>query len=304
MSVWQVNEDAINALTNLTSQVRELTESITQQISNLNDTFQSNSNGLGKHSDVIGTLLQDINTCNNEANRSSNKLQVKLNKAITIRKNHIENNKYKSGNQVSNNSSVGRYKNSFIGLTQTEHKPYISNREDKIKAIQEDVKMGSGKTISESQASEMLNGVTEFTGCRSTPIRIAYNNPNADAHDAASLRALDDYINSAPKWKGQLYRGISVSNEQAESILSGDFVDMLGPSSWSSERTIAEQFSNGYKDVRIVFILDDNKSGASIAHIGALDGIESEVTAPSGVKYGIDKISRESGIIYIDVHEN
>ena len=62
-----------------------------------------------------------------------------------------------------------------------------------------------------------------------------------------------------------------------------------------------------HKDVRIVFVLDDNKSGASIAHIGSYDGAESEVTSPSGVKYHIDRIRKEqkdrSEIVFIDVHE-
>lgn len=301
MAGWTVSKEAIAAIDNIDNQLDNICQITHNEISNVLNLFEDTKIGLGAHKQEIQNLLVGIKETNDDSDKVIQKLRLKLKRASMIRKSHIENNRYKGGNSNDSSTVAGQQKTVFS--TQSEHKTYISDRQKQIEAVCDDVYSGSGQKITKENAERMLESVHDFTGSRSTPIRIAYNNPNADARDVASLKALDDYINSAPKWKGKLYRGISVSKEQAEDILSGDFVDMLGPSSWSSERSVAERFSNGYKDVRIVFILDDNKSGTSIGHIGSFDGIESEVTAPSGVKYGIDKVKRDSDLILIEVHE-
>jgi len=169
------------------------------------------------------------------------------------------------------------------------------------------VKNGSGRVVSEDEAKKMLYGIQSFSGTGYSKIRSAYNNPNANPKDSETLSSVDSYIRSAPKWDGTVYRGINVSKETAKEIVSKETIDMLGPSSWSSEKRVAESFSNGYKDVSIIFTLDKNKSGASITHIGSWDGAESEITAPSGTKYHIDNVKETviNGIdtIFIDVHE-
>lgn len=196
----------------------------------------------------------------------------------------------------------------FSPATQSEHKTFVANHDEAVSAVQTDVMAGSGETVSRERAAEMLGAVQYFSGnTGSTPIRKAYNNPKASSQDVSAMKALDDYIRRAPKWKGKIYRGINVTRKQAKKIASGEFVDMLGPASWSSELGVAERFSKGYENTRIVFILGENKSGASIAHIGTYDGIESEVTSPSGVKYYIDRVSKVSHdgseITFIEVHE-
>ena len=193
-------------------------------------------------------------------------------------------------------------------VKQTEHRPIISSHEEAINAVIEDVRLGSGKDISQEQAERLLSGVRTFSGEEYTLVRKAYNNPNAPQSDSDALNAIDTYINSAPKWDGEVFRGINVSCSTANRILSNQTVDMLGPSSWSSELNVAERFSiMGNEPIHMIFVLPQNKSGASITHLATYNGAESEVTAPSGVLYSIDRYETirtgNRDYIYIYVHE-
>ena len=193
-------------------------------------------------------------------------------------------------------------------VKQTEHRPIISSHEEAINAVIEDVRLGSGKDISQEQAEKLLSGVRTFSGEEYTLVRKAYNNPNAPQSDSDALNAIDTYINSAPKWDGEVFRGINVSRRTANRILSEQTVDMLGPSSWSSELNVAERFSiMGSEPIHMIFVLPQNKSGASITHLATYNGAESEVTAPSGVLYSIDRYETirtgNRDYIYVYVHE-
>lgn len=204
-------------------------------------------------------------------------------------------------------SAAGADRGAPKGVKQSTHRDFVLSYQDQVTAVQNDVFRGSGRVISEEEAKKMLYAVQSFSATAFTRIRNTYKNPNADAKDAKLMRSLDDYIHSSPKWEGKIYRGINVTTEEAVDLLSGKPIDMLGPSSWSSKRIKAEKYSDGCKDVRVVFVLKENKSGASITHIGSWNGSEYEVTAPSGVKYYFDRAKkvrkRGSEIIFIYVHE-
>lgn len=192
--------------------------------------------------------------------------------------------------------------------TQAEHRPLLSSHEAAVSAVIEDVRNGSGREISPERAEALFAGIHDFSGEEYSIIREAYNNPHATQSDIDSLNAVDEYIRSAPKWEGEVYRGINVSRRTANEILSADTVDMRGPSSWSSEMNVAERFSiMGDEPVNMVFILPENHSGASITHLATFNGAESEVTAPSGVQYTIDRYENvrvdNRDYIYVYVHE-
>lgn len=193
-------------------------------------------------------------------------------------------------------------------VTQNEHRPLVSSRSEAVNSIIDDIMAGSGKNISIEQAEHYYQGVHDFSGEDYGLIRSAYNNPDADQEARARMEYLDEYIHNAPKWEGQVYRGINVSRKTANEILANNQVDMQGPSSWSSELDVAERFSViGEENTHMIFVLPENKSGASITHIAAYNGIESEVTAPSGIQYNIDRYeyvkSGNRDYIYVYVHE-
>ena len=153
----------------------------------------------------------------------------------------------------------------------------------------------------------MLDSLHNYSGDGYSEIRYAYNNPDASLNLTNQLNSVDEYVRSAPKWEGTVYRGINVSRSIAQNILSNNTVDMLGPSSWSSDEDVAQRFSYGSDSISMVFVLNDNISGASITHFARYNGSESEVLAPSGVQYSIDNVREvtQDGrtFIYVDVHE-
>ena len=218
-------------------------------------------------------------------------------------------------NDVQTETTSGVSDNTITSFTtQKEHKPLVSSRTEAINAVISDVQAGSGKTITTEQAANYYDSVQMFSGQDMSGnnddyrrIRNAYNNPKASQEDVERMQYLDEYLKSAPKWEGQVYRGINIDKKVADNILSQERVDMLGPASWSSEFDTAERFSRGSKPVRMIFILPENKSGASITHIASFNGAESEITSPSGVKYSIqrhEKVNKDNrDFIYVYLKE-
>ncbi len=189
---------------------------------------------------------------------------------------------------------------------QSEHRSFLETRTLQIEGVIGDFLNGGGKTISYDYATAVLSSLHNYSGDGFREIRSAYNNPKAPASWADELNRVDDYINNAPKWNGRIYRGINVPSVVARTMIEDGTVDMLGPSSWSSDENVARRFSWGGEAVNIVFSLN-NKSGASITHISTYDGFESEILAPSKIQYKID--STEERVIdgetylYIEIHE-
>ena len=267
-------------------------ENIIQSTDKLINTYRSTSENLGTHSDSFSEMLDYIRKAQEKVaeaieelpkglETTASKIDVYLAKNSSVLKDGITN--IPNPVEIATNSST---KIEEVINKQNVHRNILSSKFLCIKAIQDDLKQ-SGEIISEEKAEKIFNGIRDFSGLYSTDIRNAYINPRMNEDDTETLKALDEYLQYAPKWEGKIYRGINVSPKVAKAILSKDDVDMLGPSSWSSEEHVAQRFSYGKEKVRMVFVLDNNKSGSSITHLSTYDGIESEVLSPSGVKYKI-----------------
>ena len=284
-------------------------DNIIQSTEKLINVYRSTAEDLGIHSDSFGEMLDYIRKVQEKAAEAieelpkglditASKIDAYLVKNTIALKDETINGL--NSIDIKNNSSS---KNAGIINKQKVHRNILSNKSLCIKAIQEDLKQ-SGKVISEEKAEKMFNGIRDFSGLYSTDIRNAYLNPDMSEDDTEVLKNLDEYLQFAPRWEGKIYRGINVSPKVARSILSKSDIDMLGPSSWSSEESVAQRFSYGKEKVRMVFVLDDNKSGSSITHLSTYDGIESEVLSPSGVKYKILNYTKcdIDGINYVYVN--
>lgn len=310
---YAVSDEGVSALMTLSTNITEAVVEVYQLTANIQASMDEHNDAIGPHRASLSEAIKDIYQSIKTSAKPANTLSETLKEVAEAYQEIIDNDQLgsKDGGITSSAGALGGNGGSNSAMAssakQTIHSSYIGTYKEQVAAVQEDIKRGSGKNISKEEAGKMLHGIHSFSGTGYSRIRGAYNNPNADPKDAELMKSVDDYINSSPKWEGRVYRGINVTNEQANEILSGKPIDMLGPSSWSSDQSVAERFSNGYKDTRIVFVLDNNKSGASITHIGSYDGIESEVTAPSGVKYQFDGAKRVknkgSEIIFINVHE-
>lgn len=219
-----------------------------------------------------------------------------------------------NGQQILLDAAIGGIAGGIKGIkkpttVQTTHREKIVDQDKRIDAVSNDIKNGSGEVISREKADYIQKSIWDYTD-DSTDIRSAYNNPDSPYHE--QMEVLDDYINNSPKWKGSTMRGINVTAQTAEGFISGEEIDMLGPSSWSTSEEVAQNFAKdscGRSGARtnVVFVLDKNQSGTSITHLSTFGTSEAEVLAPSGVKYAMDSFEevREHFIdyLYIYVHE-
>lgn len=188
---------------------------------------------------------------------------------------------------------------------QIKHKDKLIDPDERTVAVTEDIQKGSGQTISTERAYEMQETIASYTS-DSDNIRSAYNNPDSPYYH--QMETVDDYINNSPKWEGRTMRGINVDSDVAEKLVSGQEIDMLGPSSWSTDENVAMQFARaGTRDTNVIFVLDENVSGASVTHLSTYGLSESEVLSPSGIKYAMDSYERVhdnfTEYLYIYVHE-
>lgn len=104
------------------------------------------------------------------------------------------------------------------------------------------------------------------------------------ADDAAMAQ---DFVQRAPKWKGERYRGMNFgSADEMNGVLkgyaSGD--QALALESWADEFDQAEGFSsrNG-KPISVIFKVKTNRVGVPIASLNRMG--ETEILVPAGVRY-------------------
>ncbi len=91
---WEVTEAAIAALNNMSVQLQELATKINQETQNLKAAYDENKDGLGAHSSDIQTLLDELETTEEEASVPVKKLVLKLTRAALIRQKHIDTQRY------------------------------------------------------------------------------------------------------------------------------------------------------------------------------------------------------------------
>lgn len=190
------------------------------------------------------------------------------------------------------------------------HRDRIVGKEDRIDAVIRDIEMGSGEVISYEKAITIEESLDVYSDS-SKDIKNAYNNPDSPYREL--MEALDEYLNHSVKWHGTVKRGAVATKEEAEKICSSEeLVDMLGPSSWTSDEVIAQNYakdkaSGDASSLGIVYVLKENKSGVSITHLSRYGTSEREVLAPSGILYVVDSYEMVSvdsvDLLYVYVHE-
>lgn len=94
MAGWQVTEQAVAAMNNMSAQLQELAEKIHQESEMMKSVFGDTQDGLGAHSSDISELIQSVELAVQDGSRPLAKLQLKLNRAALIRQKRLEENKY------------------------------------------------------------------------------------------------------------------------------------------------------------------------------------------------------------------
>ena len=300
MAKYAISQEGADAMMQLSTNIISASSGIKQATTTLKNHILQYMDELGVYGLDIWAMTLQIDGIMEDKQEAFTELAEKAKKKADDITNLI-------GLTIGTNSATGQGSNES-GAKQTNHRPLITSTEDRINGIINDIQSGSGETVSRERAELMNASLLDYSGAFSPDIRKAYQNPNAESYYISQMNALDEYISKSPKWQGEIYRGINVDSATARSILQGQTIDMLGPSSWSSDEYTANKFSEkGKKDTRMVFVLGENKSGASITHLSTYNGAEGEVLAPSGVKYIKDRV--EERIIdgkkytYVFVHE-
>jgi len=196
---------------------------------------------------------------------------------------------------------------------------------DDIPNVQEDAQGARQKLqeltgLSESDVRETMKAVMGYTQERSADIRDFQYGSTKDMSPKDIERAkrevevLNKYIDKMPKFKGDIYRGKDFeSPEKAEAFLNklktSDY-QLPALSSFSSTPKIADNFARsrskmGMKGrVPIVFVVEGNKSGASIRSLSEKTK-EDEVLVPKNVRYRLKKAAyQKDGIWYVPLAES
>lgn len=133
-----------------------------------------------------------------------------------------------------------------------------------------------------------------YTGVFYDDIKKAYRNKysgkKVDKGFEKYSNDLDDFIYRSEKYEGTIYRGLSLTEDDASEIIQnlkkGKTMDMQGVSSWSSNRNISISFADTKdkeKEICLLFNVE-NKSGTSIRELSEFP-IEDEVLHPTTSRY-------------------
>ena len=94
---YNVDEQAIAAMNNMSAQLQELAQKIHQETALLKSTFEANQSGLGAHTADIQALLDEVEETEEDASKPVKKLVLKLQRAALIRLKHIQTKRYTAG---------------------------------------------------------------------------------------------------------------------------------------------------------------------------------------------------------------
>ena len=144
---------------------------------------------------------------------------------------------------------------------------------------------------SDQEANDWYAAVRDFSVADYEDIRkYAHDGPPPSDY-RAKAEDLEGFIAASPKWDdGPLYRGMNVRPDVANSILAeakkGKLIDQRGPASWSSKRSVADDFADKDRpdDVSIVFITSGKQNGTSIQHLSRFPN-EAEVLMSNDARW-------------------
>jgi hypothetical protein len=152
----------------------------------------------------------------------------------------------------------------------------------------------------EHTGKEIAEAIRRFSGSYSGNIReFERTGKQSTGIEEKAAAAINSYIAAAPKYKGQVHRGLSFTDpDQISKFLKNLTADggfeLTAMSSFSSKPTVAKGFDGGKYGVMLK--VKGNQSGTSIKN-GSSMLYENEVLVPKGTKYrvsGNPKISRDS----------
>lgn len=119
---------------------------------------------------------------------------------------------------------------------------------------------------------------------------------------------IHEYIEKAPKFEGEIYRGLSLSNEMISGFKEGAVFKENGLlSSWTSSKDVAQDVAAGRSEelgMRPVVISTKNPEyGTPVAHLSMWGDWEQEVLVSNmkEPRYTINKVEEREGVVYVEM---
>lgn len=141
-----------------------------------------------------------------------------------------------------------------------------------------------------------------FSGA-DTKIRLA-----TDGEFFDKAKTIDAYIERSPKYKGSIYRGLSLDDDTISSFTVGGTIKENGNlSSWTSDRSVASMFAEGRSEELgkkpVIFRTKDPKHGTPASHLSIFGSEESEVLVSNmkDSEYIIEAVTEENGMVIVDM---
>lgn len=221
---------------------------------------------------------------------------------------------YFGGRGSSGKSSGGAFGNSARSGHMFEDKYEESYEDGNITRYEEraDMIKQTVPQYSTEQAEELVEHMDLWSGggyeyVREAQQRVSEGKSYDDGW-MSSGELLEDYISRAPKYSGEIYRGINVSEDRADSIIntlaSGGSIDMLGTSSWSSKVKVANNFASPiWGNKAIVFRCSKTNKGTSIQHLSGYGKYEAEILVSKTARYRAKSIVDQGSRWYVELEE-
>lgn len=149
--------------------------------------------------------------------------------------------------------------------------------------------------IEKSQVRKTLNAIDDFTTTSFARMREA----DRDGTEDERVKAIYDnflYNEKFPTYNGEVYRGMSFSDDKAGvyNLSPGDTLTMDSLSSSSASKAVANSFGLPNEDAPygVMLVVKNNKSGKSVMPFSRVRG-EEEVLLPRGINYKVAKVSMD-----------
>lgn len=179
-----------------------------------------------------------------------------------------------------------------IKATAQKQRELVAQRIDKIK---------KGCWVSEEKAKEYSDVLDDWTASAYEGIRTVQNGFRKSfdgmvyseaqlAKFAKQSEIIEDFISRAPKYKGEMFRGIALDHQP---IKKGQVINMAGTSSWSTDEAVAKSFANSRlnKEHCVIFKTIGVSKGTEIDPF--VDFGEKEVLVSKEVKFKVVNVRTE-----------
>ncbi len=129
-------------------------------------------------------------------------------------------------------------------------------------------------------------------------------------HYRKQAETIHDYILRSPKFEGEIYRGLSLDDDQiARFNVGSEFEENGLLSSWTSSADVADMFAQGRSEELgakpVIIKMKNPRYGTPVSHLSIFGQEEEEVLVSNieNTKYTVASVNEENGVTIIELRE-